>query len=142
MPSFDPRTLNKYAFKALQKLSDDHKGKKARRKDQKNQAQELYTYISTWGLMRLKAEEKVLKSQEGRQEVVEIFFKKLKKLLGMEKDQKLDLNYLVGLPADQYLGLTGLAIELANEFAFWANAVYADLEGAQAPDPQETSKPI
>lgn len=29
--------------------------------------------------------------------------------------------------ADNYLGLTGLGLQLAQEFAFWANAIYHDV---------------
>lgn len=132
MPDFDPRTLNKCAFETLQKLSDAQQGDKSRRKEQKNQAQELYTYISTWGLMRLKAEEKALDSQKGKQEVVISFFRELQKLSnceGLKGDE--GVKTLISLSANDYLGLTGLAIELANEFGFWANAVYNDLKGAQ-----------
>ena len=119
MPDFDPRTLNKCAFEALQKLSDAQQSDKARRKEQKNQAQELYTYISTWGLMRLKAEEKVLDSQKGKQDVVISFFRELQELSNCEglKDDE-GIKTLISLSPNDYLGLTGLAIELANEFGF------------------------
>lgn len=132
MLDFDPRTLNKSAFESLQKLSDSQKENKVRRKEQKNQAQELYTYISTWGLMRLKAEEKALESQKGKQEVVITFFKQLQQLSQIKDlEGNKGLQTLVGLKADEYLGVTGLAIELANEFGFWANAIYHDIKGAQ-----------
>ena len=140
MVNFDPRKFNKHAFNSLtdlrnkhQKLIPDFEKAKKGLKDQKNQAQELYTYISTWGLMRLKAEEKALsKEQEERRKVVKSFFKDLQELADrndLAGDE--DLKNLIGLPADEYLGLTGLAIELANEFGFWANAVYHDIQGAQ-----------
>lgn len=34
------------------------------------------------------------------------------------------LNYLTTREASEYLGLTGLALQVAREFAFWAEAVY------------------
>lgn len=131
MVSFDPRTLNKHAFEGLQSLHDQARQDNALLKEQKNQAQELYTYISTWGLMRLKAEEKAL-NQEGKKQVVKAFFEHLAILSGRSKlstDQGLD--DLVGMSADEYLGVTGLAIELANEFGFWANAIYWKIKGVQ-----------
>ncbi|QUS62542.1 hypothetical protein [Synechocystis sp. PCC 7338] len=140
MPDFDPRTLNKYAFEALTKLRKEHQKaipdfEKAKKglKDQKNQAMELYTYISTWGLMRLKAEEKAIsKEQDERRKVVKSFFKSLQELAECnDLAGEDDLKNLVGLSANEYLGLTGLGIELANEYGFWANAVYHDIIGAQ-----------
>ncbi|WP_072619159.1 hypothetical protein [Spirulina major] len=131
MPTFDPRTLNKHAFEALNQLSTQQSNNDSRRKDQKNQAQELYTYISTWGLIRLKAEEKAL-NQEGRKEVVVAFFEKLN-IISSHTDlvDENPIQTLINLSANEYLGLTGLAIELANEFGFWANAVYSDISGSQ-----------
>lgn len=76
MRTFDPRTLNKEAFEALQSLRDRPNQSDAHLKEQKNQAMELYTYLSTWGMMRLKAEEKAL-SQEGKKQVVQAFFQRL-----------------------------------------------------------------
>jgi hypothetical protein len=140
MVSFDPRTLNKHAFDSLtclrkkyqEKFPDFEKAKKGL-KDQKKQAQELYTYISTWGLMRLKAEEKAIsKEQEERRKVIQSFFKHLQELAGRNDLVGDDaLTKLVGLPCDEYLGLMGLAIALANEFGFWANAIYQEIKGAQ-----------
>ncbi|MEB3191177.1 MAG: hypothetical protein VKL42_12620 [Snowella sp.] len=140
MADFDPRKLNKHAFNSLTNLRNKHQElipdfEKAKKglKDQKNQAQELYTYISTWGLMRLKAEEKAIsKDQEERRNVVKSFFKDLQELADRnDLAGEDDLKNLIKLSADDYLGLTGLAIELANEFSFWANAVYHDIKGAQ-----------
>lgn len=131
MQTFDPRTLNKSAFEALQSLRDRPNQSDSHLKEQKNQAMELYTYLSTWGMMRLKAEEKAL-SQEGKKQVVQAFFQRLENLSGVSQlagDR--GLQTLMTLSADEYLGLTGLGIELANEFGFWANAVYADVKGAQ-----------
>ncbi|MCW6036926.1 hypothetical protein K4A83_11720 [Spirulina subsalsa FACHB-351] len=39
------------------------------------------------------------------------------------------LNTIKDLSSDDYLGLTGLGLELANEFSFWANAIYHDITG-------------
>lgn len=131
MPDFDPRTLNKSAFETLQALRSQPNQDDARLKEQKNQAMELYTYLSTWGLMRLKAEEKAL-SQEGKKQVVRAFFQNLETLSGTQPlAGNQGLEKLLSLSANEYLGLTGLGIELANEFGFWANAVYHDITGAQ-----------
>ncbi len=121
MPNFDPRTLNREAFQALQAL---HSRGGDDLQEQRNYARELYTYLSTWGLMRLKAEETAL-TQDGKKKVVKAFFQRLQSLSGVQNlagDRGLEI--LLTLSANEYLGLTGLAIELANEFGFWANAVY------------------
>ncbi len=142
--NFDPRTLNTYAFQALSHLRKTYENGKTKEdaekglKHQKNQAQELYTYISTWGLMRLKAEEKAIsKEQEQKRQVVKQFFSKLEIIAGEAHHGKLTaketndaIEHLCSkVDANEYLGLTGLAIELANEFAFWANAIYPDITG-------------
>lgn len=135
MPTnFDPRTISKPVFEVLSELkqntSDD-----AKKKDQKNQAIELYTYLATWGLMRLKAEEMALQksnSNEYKIQVVKAYFECLEKLSGVNNLTGINgLNTLKNLSADEYLGLTGLGLELANEFSFWANAVYHDIQGGQ-----------
>ncbi|WLT40453.1 hypothetical protein NON20_25305 (plasmid) [Synechocystis sp. B12] len=118
MPNFDPRTLNKQAFQSLQTLRHQAGQDNSLLKEQKNQAMELYTYLSTWGLMRLKAEEVAL-SQTGKRQVVERFFNDLGTLSGRNNlADSQGLNTLVALSANEYLGLTGLGIELANEFGF------------------------
>jgi hypothetical protein len=33
------------------------------------------------------------------------------------------------MSTDDYLGLTGLGLALAQEFSFWATAIYADVKG-------------
>ncbi len=128
---FDPRTISTPVFDVLDDLSSANKGNKERRKEQKSQAIELYTYLATWGLMRLKAEEKAL-SQVGKKEVVEKFFKCLRELSGIEKldtDEGLKVLRHTNLSTEAYLGLTGLALALAQEFSFWAAAVYWDIKG-------------
>jgi hypothetical protein len=131
MPTtFDPRTISTPVFEVLSQLRastpDD-----AKKKEQKNQAMELYTYLATWGMMRLKAEEKAL-SQEGKKQVVKKYFECLQTLSGRDSLAGSDgLKTLKNLSADEYLGLTGLGLELANEFSFWANAVYYDITGGQ-----------
>jgi hypothetical protein len=164
--TFDPRTIGTEVYQALIKLrspyDDNLKENKIDKdthqkhlKEQKNQAIELYTYISTWGLMRLRAEElalrkktkkneppinelsiiqKAKRNQEGKREVIEVFFQCLEKLSDIQinninNDRPIDA--LVGLDTDTYLGLTGLALEIAQEFSFWANAVYHDISGEE-----------
>jgi hypothetical protein len=127
--TFDPRTISNPVFTALQKLSSDT-ADNSRRKEQKNQAIELYTYLSTWGMMRLKAEETAIsKDKEGKREVVKIYFECLEEISNnrnIANPQGLDT--LKKLSTDDYLGLTGLGLEIAQEFSFWANAIYPDVE--------------
>lgn len=133
--SFDPRTIGKPVYEALQGLRDeqeqnqrDEGKRKERLKEQKNQAVELYTYIATWGLLRLKAEEKAIsKDKEGKKQVVQEYFKCLEVLAEMKLNPLSGpngLNTLVEMDVDAYLGLTGLGLALAQEFSFWATAVY------------------
>ena len=134
--SFDPRTMGKPVYEALNELRNEQEtnqrdlGKrKERLKEQKNQAVELYTYLSTWGLLRLKAEEKAL-SQDGKKDVVKAFFICLDEITGRRDLAGVSgLQMLAGLDTDDYLGLTGLSLALAQEFSFWANTVYFDIKG-------------
>ena len=100
-------------------------------KQQKNQAVELYTYLSTWGMMRLKAEEAALDDKmKGKKQVVQKFFECLQQISGINNlanDQ--GLATLTKLNTDEYLGLTGLGLALAQEFSFWATAIYSDIKG-------------
>lgn len=121
--TFDPRTLGTPVYEklnALQARTNDE----ARQRKQKSMAQELYTYLSTWGLMRLKAEETILR--DGREDPVRVFFECLEEI---SERQNLDLNTLKNLNADEYLGLTGLGLEIAREFSFWVSAIYHDVAG-------------
>jgi hypothetical protein len=129
MMTFDPRTIATPVYEALDGLRKQPNQDDTRLKEQKNQAVELYTYLSTWGMMRLKAEEKAL-SQEGKKQVVRKYFECLQRLSGISNlaaDE--GLNELKKLNTDEYLGLTGLGLALAQEFSFWANAVYHDISG-------------
>lgn len=127
--TFDPRTIGKPVYEALDGLRNLPNQDETRLKEQKNQAVELYTYLSTWGMMRLKAEEKAL-SQEGKKQVVKKYFECLQQLSGIENFADKDgLNVLKNLSTDEYLGLTGLGLALAQEFSFWASAVYWDIKG-------------
>ncbi len=127
--TFDPRTIATPVFEALDGLRQLPNQDDTRLKEQKNQAVELYTYLSTWGMMRLKAEEKAL-SQEGKKQVVRKYFECLQQLSGVENlAGEQGLNVLKNLSIDEYLGLTGLGLTLAQEFSFWANAVYVGIEG-------------
>ena len=105
--TFDPRTIATPVYEALSQLRSPYdqawnqmqspSEKKVyydHMKEQKNQAVELYTYLSTWGMMRLKAEEMALDksnkskpgeppptlkkkaetSQEGKRELIQAYF--------------------------------------------------------------------
>jgi hypothetical protein len=137
---FDPRTIVEPVYEALDSLRKEQEKSeknldrlKERLKEQKNQAIELYTYLSTWGLMRLKAEEKAISPDKpGKKEVVLKYFECLGKLSGVEKlseDEGLKVLKQKNLSTEEYLGLTGLGLTLAQEFSFWAAAVYWDIKG-------------
>ena len=132
---FDPRTIATPVYEALTQLRAQPNQNDSRLKEQKNQAVELYTYLSTWGMMRLKAEEKALwqpgkSTGKGKHEVVEKFFECLEKLSDTP-DLAGDngLKTIKELDTESYLGLTGLGLALAQEFSFWATAIYHDIKG-------------
>ena len=129
--TFDPRTLASPIYDALNNLRALPNQDDTRLKQQKSQAVELYTYLSTWGMMRLKAEETALgDNMEGKKQVVKKFFQCLEEVSGVRNlagDRGLDTLRKLG--TDEYLGLTGLGLALAQEFSFWATAIYADIKG-------------
>lgn len=156
---FDPRGLADPVYQTLSKLRDEYDQKlnegvisKDQRdshlKEQKNQAVELYTYLSTWGLMRLKAEEialnkdnvtkkygdfdnlkkRIKASQYGKVEIVKEFFNCLQELVPNSQN-KLELKQLSKMDVDEYLGMMGLGLAIAQEFSFWATAIYYDIKG-------------
>lgn len=131
MMTFDPRTLAKPVYDSLTALSQGTSDK-TKRKEQKNQAVELYTYLSTWGLIRLKAEEKALQSSKPEKvKVIQEFFDCLQQISGHQNlSTAQGLNTLTNLPVEDYLGLTGLGLAIAQEFSFWATAIYHDVTGA------------
>lgn len=127
--TFDPRTLGTPVYENLSVLKERYKTDKDRLKEQKSQAVELYTYLSTWGMMRLKAEEKALK--DGKKETIACYFTCLEKLTD-RKDLLVDdigLTTLKEMSAEDYLGLTGLGLALAQEFSFWTTVIYHDVKG-------------
>lgn len=128
MVNFDPRTISSPVYDALKNLREATKDQ-TKLKEQKNQAIELYTYLATWGLMRLKAEEKAL-SQQGKIEIVKKYFKCLEDISSQQNlAGNNGLETIKNLSANDYLGLTGLGLQIAQEFAFWANAIYHDVTG-------------
>lgn len=125
---FDPRTIATPVYEALQSLKNQHQTDTPRLKEQKGQAVELYTYLSTWGMMRLKAEEQAL-SQEGKKQVVLKFFECLENLSSTKNlAGNNGLETLKNLDTESYLGLTGLGLALAQEFGFWSTAIYSGIE--------------
>jgi hypothetical protein len=126
--TFDPRTLGIPVYEALIKLRSQ--GEPAQHKEQKSQAVELYTYLSTWGLLRLKAEEDALKkSQPAKQKVVECFFQCLQDISGTPHlVGSAGIKVLKELGTEEYLGLTGLGLAISREFSFWTTSVYADVQ--------------
>ncbi|MEZ2239639.1 hypothetical protein [Microcoleus sp.] len=126
MLTYDPRSISSKVYQNLDKLKNDTPNE-IDRKEQKSQAVELYTYIATWGLLRLKAEEFAL-SQDNKKQVVKCFFKTLGEVAfpGQPNPflEQQGLNYLTKRDASEYLGFTGLALQVAREFAFWVEAIY------------------
>jgi len=140
MLTYDPRTISTCVYQGLSNLQQS--APESAQNEQKSQAIELYTYISTWGLLRLKAEEFAI-SQNNKKDVVICFFNILGKIALNKPDYFLErqgLNNLTkrddseSLSASEYLGLTGLALQIAREFAFWAEAVYPDAQATQSTD--------
>jgi muconolactone delta-isomerase len=129
MIAYDPRKISIKVYGALKQLKQDTPNVNDQDK-QKGQAVELYTYISTWGLLRLKGEEASLANELQKQKVVQRFFKVLGELAyanpnsnPLETDQQ-GMTTLVSMPSSEYLGLMGLALQVAQEFSFWAEAIY------------------
>jgi len=126
--TFDPRTIGVSVYEALSALKQLPNQDNARLKEQKSQAVELYTYLATWGMMRLKAEETAL-NQEGKKQVVKQYFECLQTISHVaDLATPKGLDVLKDLKTEEYLGLTGLGLAIAQEFAFWANALYHDIE--------------
>jgi len=126
---FDPRTIATPVYEALAELRQQNNSNQSRLKEQKSQAVELYTYLSTWGMMRLKAEEQAL-TQDGKKDVVRKYFDCLQRLSGIENlSNNPGLKTLIAMDTDEYLGITGLGLAIAQEFSFWATAVYHDIKG-------------
>ncbi|MCM1982965.1 hypothetical protein [Lyngbya confervoides] len=133
MDLFDPRTIATPVYERLSQLRSQTNSNDTLQQ-QRKQAVELYTYLSTWGLLRLKAEEMALnqegKKQEGKKQVVKQYFQCLETLADVQGlSGEGGLKTLKNLPVDDYLGLTGLGLAIALEFSFWATAVYADVKG-------------
>ncbi|MBG0742544.1 MAG: hypothetical protein IV298_03490 [Cylindrospermopsis raciborskii KL1] len=129
--TFDPRTIATPTYEALNNLRNLPRQDDTHLKQQKSQAVELYTYLSTWGIMRLKAEEMALPDgMMGKKQVVQKFFECLQTISGTQNlSGQQGLETLKNVSTDDYLGLTGLGLALAQEFSFWAIAIYADVKG-------------
>lgn len=137
MLHYDPRQISKKVYQKLKAVKDKTQDSKHDDK-QKNQAIELYTYIATWGLLRLKGEETALINEPQKQEVVDCFFEVLGELVFPSIDPNLSspnqlkgnagLTKLMGMSASEYLGITGVALQVAREFLFWAESLYPKLK--------------
>lgn len=130
--TYDPRSISTQVYRNLSDVKQ-RTPDAAKQKEQKSQAVELYTYVATWGLLRLKAEETAL-SQDSKKAVVKCFFQTLGQIAFPDKPNTVadasGLDYLSKQDASEYLGLTGLALQVAREFAFWAEAVYPGIQSA------------
>lgn len=133
MAIYDPRKISTQVYQNLKQIKDKSVEQTAL-EEQKNQAVELYTYAATWGLLRLKGEELALSKKPNKQEIIKCFFKTLGELaFPNEKPNPLvpvesgidRLSNPNTTDASTYLGLTGLALQVAREFSFWAEALYA-----------------
>ena len=129
--SFDPRTLGTPVYEALDDIFQEYKTDETRIREQRSQAVEIYTYLATWGMMRLKAEDIAL-SQDGKRDVVRAYFTCLQRVTDLERDDLSSSNglrFLKDMDGDEYLGLSGVGLAIAQEFSFWATAVYKGYEG-------------
>lgn len=139
MLHYDPRTISKSVYQKLKAVKDKTEeskdnDKQTKHDKQRNQAIELYTYIATWGLLRLKGEETALKNEPQKQKVVECFFEVLGELVFPSIDPNISspnqlkdnagLTKLMGMSASEYLGITGVGLQVAREFSFWAESLY------------------
>ncbi|AFY61932.1 hypothetical protein [Synechococcus sp. PCC 6312] len=134
MEIFDPRAIAQPVYQKLTQLRGNLGKEDPVVKQQKGQAVQLYTYIATWGLLRLKAEEKALKDQKGKKDVVIAFFETIQELWAVpNKDiaSENGLKTLTELEPEDYLGITGLGLKVAQEFSFWATAIYHDVSGEE-----------
>lgn len=133
MLTLDPRSISNKVYSNLNQL----KGKtslSADRKEQKGQAVELYNYLATWGLLRLKAEEITLRSKPQKQAVINYFFQTLEEIAFQSNEsnsssspkKSITVDFLSSQEPSEYLGLTGLSLQIAREFAFWSQAVYPE----------------
>ena len=124
MQIFDPRSIATPVYEALTDLhrhNSDLQG-------QKIQAFALYTYLSTWGMMRLKAEETAI-SGDGKKAVIKAYFHCLEQLSGKtDLAGSKGLQTITAMGTEDYLGLTSLGLTLAQEFSFWTTAIYVDVE--------------
>lgn len=130
MLAYDPRTISTQVYEALKCVRDASANSPDILQEQKVQAVSLYTYAATWGILRLKAEESALQSQANKQKIVKCFFQVLGKIAYPDQPDQLarqGLEHLSNpshLSTSEYLGLTGLALQIAREFSFWAEALY------------------
>ena len=128
MLNYDPRKISVKVYHNLQEVKDSTQNSQEHDK-QRNQAIELYTYISTWGLLRLKGEEPALVKEEQKQKIVKCFFKTLGELIFANNQPNpfvgtAGLKKLTQITASEYLGITGVALQVAREFSFWAESLY------------------
>ena len=139
MLHYDPRTISTNVYQKLKTVKDSTQDsnddeKQTKHDKQRSQAIELYTYIATWGLLRLKGEETALRNEPEKQKVVACFFEALGKLVFPSSNPNLSspnpltgnagLTKLMGMDASEYLGITGVALQVAREFSFWAESLY------------------
>ncbi|MEC4982703.1 MAG: hypothetical protein SAJ37_00090 [Oscillatoria sp. PMC 1068.18] len=125
---FDPREISKEVYHNLSRIRSEQNNNRQRLKEQYSQSVELYTYLATWGMLRLKAEE-FAPNPDGKRDAIIAYFRVLtaitdiRHLLGENS-----LNTLIAMETEDYLGFTGLGLQVAREFAFWALVIYADVK--------------
>jgi hypothetical protein len=89
--------------------------------------------------MRLKAEEMTLGNEyAGKKDIVKAYFKCLEEIsgksgfsstTGLNTLKAMNAQTQSGMALEDYLGLTGIGLAIAQEFSFWVNAVYHDIKG-------------
>lgn len=157
----DPRAITQPVYETLNNLRSAYNSAKEQRevtpedyqkrlREQKSQTQELYTFLATWGLMRLRAEEmsrnawenppaeiplseRAKKNQEGKREAIAGFFECLEEVSKVKDLASANgIETLNKLKSEDYIGLTGIALAVAKEFSFWADAIYPDIKGGES----------
>jgi hypothetical protein len=130
MTNYDPRTISTKVYTNLKTVKDRTSESKDHDK-QKSQAVELYTFVATWGLLRLAGEVPALSNERQKQAVVECFFKTLGELAFAGENpnpllgtSRIETLTQANMTASDYLGLTGVGLKVAQEFSFWAEALY------------------
>lgn len=127
MLKLDTRDFSHSAYKGLQEVKAIVESKNHGKAS--SVVQGLPSYLSTWGLHRLAGDGKKYDSRETKYkgQVYQHFLKKLQELsqVAFAFD---DTSTLFEMEIHDYTGLNRLAIELAQEWSFWAEPILGEAE--------------